>query len=377
MDIRTNDNRILGGFRPRMPVVLIFALGLVLGSLTFAFAEVPVFGIVAFTVLGLLIFMTSRDILPLGGIVVPGLFAVIATGTLGAPALYIGAVFCLGVTVYLCLGGRFWAPLLAAGTAYAAAAFVLDPVKAIPVAVPVLIGMIASAMLPSFGLAATAGTLSALILSAGAAVLAVQGTDFAAVGDSLREMLTQTYMGFNSEFIIIEDKTAQMLAAQMVNILPGLIFAALSAVVYIALSLAVSLFRSSGVEDRLPEDIRIFRLSPVSGVIYIIAFFLSAAFTLEGGDFEMAAAVAENINVGLSLAFMALGCTAARNFLMNRIFRSLPSRRRVSGAAVAMLFILAPGLGFAVFLAAGLAESLMPIYKYLLDKIKSSINKEQ
>ena len=60
-----SENRIFEGFKPRLPIVLIFALGMLLGSLTPIFGEVPVFAGAALFVLASLVFMTARELLPI------------------------------------------------------------------------------------------------------------------------------------------------------------------------------------------------------------------------------------------------------------------------------------------------------------------------
>ena len=76
-----SENRIFEGFKPRIPIVLIFALGVLLGSLTLLFGEVPVFSGAALFVLASLVFLTVREILPIVGILCPALFFSIASSS--------------------------------------------------------------------------------------------------------------------------------------------------------------------------------------------------------------------------------------------------------------------------------------------------------
>ena len=154
-----SENRIFEGFKPRIPIVLIFALGVLLGSLTLLFGEVPVFSGAALFVLASLVFLTAREILPIVGILCPALFAFMMTGELAAPALYIGMIFTVGATVYLTLGGRIWAPIAAAAAAYALGALAIDPISAIPALIPVAVGLLAALMLPRQGLTFTTAAL--------------------------------------------------------------------------------------------------------------------------------------------------------------------------------------------------------------------------
>lgn len=277
-----SENRIFEGFKPRIPLVLIFALGVLLGSLTPIFGEVPVFSGAALFVIASLVFMTAREILPVVGILCPALFAFMMTGELAAPALYIGVIFTVGATVYLTLGGRVWAPIACAAVAYALGAVAIDPISALPALIPVAVGLFAALMLPRQGLTFATAALTSIALTAGLSFFLASGGDLAAVADTVRESIANAYASLNSEFLIITEDTAKTLAAYIINISPGFIFAAASAVVFVSLSLANTLFRASGVGDKIPEEMAKLTLSPISGIIYLFCFFLSAAFMIEG-----------------------------------------------------------------------------------------------
>ncbi len=370
-----SENRIFEGFKPRIPLVLIFALGVLLGSLTPVFGEVPVFSGVALFVLASLVFMTAREILPVVGILCPALFAFMMTGELSTPALYIGVIFTVGATVYLTLGGRIWAPIACAAAAYALGAVAIDPISAIPALVPVLVGLLAALMLPRQGLTFTTAALTSIALTAGLSLFLLSGGDLKATADLLRENIASVYASLNSEFLIITEETAQILAAYIINISPGLVFAAASAVVFVSLSLANTLFRASGVGDMIPEEMAKLTLSPMSGIIYLFCFLLSAAFMIEGEDYELHATVTENIIIALSLPFTALGFRAVGEILSSKLLSRFHEKRRVSSLALAFIFLIAPSVGFAVFICAGIAFSLMPIYRFLFSKLRSKINK--
>lgn len=370
-----SENRIFEGFKPRLPIVLIFALGVLLGSLTPIFGEVPVFAGAALFVLASLVFMTARELLPIVGILLPALFAFMMTGDLSAPALYIGAIFTVGATVYLALGGRVWAPIAAGVAAYALGAIAIDPVSALPALIPVAVGLFAALTLPRSGLTFATAALTILSLSAGLMLFLLSGGDLSTTAALLRENIASTYASLNSEFLIITEETAEMLAAYIINISPGMIFAALSAVVFIALSLANTLFRASGVGDAIPDEMAKVTLSPLSGIIYLFCFFLLAAFMIEGADYELAAAVTENIIIALSLPFTALGFRAVGEFLSNKLLAHSHMRRKISSLALASIFLIAPSVGFAIFVSAGVAFSLLPIYRFLFGKLRSRINK--
>ena len=370
-----SENRIFEGFKPRLPIVLIFALGGLLGSLTPVFGEVPVFSGVALFVLASLVFMTARELLPIVGIILPALFAFMMTGDLSAPALYIGVIFTVGATIYLTLGGRIWAPIAMGAVAYALGAIAIDPVSALPALIPVAVGLLAALMLPRSGLTFATAALTILSLSAGLMLFLLSGGNLSTTAELLRDNIASTYAALNSEFLIITEETAEMLAAYIINVSPGMIFAAISAVIFIALSLANTLFRASGVGDTIPEEMAKLTLSPLSGIIYLFCFFLSAAFMIEGTDYELAAAVTENIIIALSLPFTALGFRAVGEFLSNKLLARFHMRRKITSLALAFIFLIAPSVGFAVFISAGVAFSLLPIYRFLFGKLRSRINK--
>ena len=370
-----SENRIFEGFKPRIPLVLIFALGVLLGSLTPIFGEVPVFSGATLFVIASLVFMTAREILPVVGILCPALFAFMMTGELAAPALYIGVIFTVGATVYLTLGGRVWAPIACAAVAYALGAVAIDPISAIPALIPVAVGLFAALMLPRQGLTFATAALTSIALTAGLSFFLASGGDLAAVADTVRESIANAYASLNSEFLIITEDTAKMLAAYIINISPGFIFAAASAVVFVSLSLANTLFRASGVGDKIPEEMAKLTLSPISGIIYLFCFFLSAAFMIEGADYELHATVTENIIIALSLPFTALGFRGANEYLAKKFASRLYVTPKALRLLPVVIFLLSPSVGFALFISVGIAYSMRPVYRFLFSKMRSKINK--
>lgn len=375
MDNAQANNRIFGEYKPRLQLLVILALALMLGTLSLVFGEVDFFCGISILAISALIFMTAHDILPVCGILLPAFLVLISTGDLALPAIYIGFIFSVGVTAYLTLLGRAYVPIATAVAAYAIAAVILDPMTAIIVTLPILLGLLAAIMLPRYELSLTAGSMTILLYAALIIVFLALGGNLAETADSIREYIRALYQSVNEYTYVIEEETIEILAAYLVNILPGLIFAVISVICYLACALTISLLRSSGLGGEIPDSMQTLTLSPVSGVIFLLCFFLSAAFAIEGGKFELAGAVTDNIVIALALPFTAVGCRAARNFLMNRVFVSSLSRRKVSAAAIALVFIFATSIGFALFISVGVADSLIPLYKYLFKKIKSIINK--
>ena len=377
MEKLKSENRIFGSYKPRTALMLIFALAILLCSLAPAFFEVPVFCGITFFVAAALIFMTARDVLPVCGILLPALLELMATGSLSLPAVYVGVIFAVAATAYVTLVGRWYFALIAALAAYACGAYVLDPVTALVAPACILVGFLFALMLTRFGIGATAGISAAVISVGGVALLIVLGGDLASIGESARGYIKDLYMTVNeidAEIFFIEESTAEMLAAYFVNISPALVFALVSTVCYLAASLTVSLLNSSGLGEEIPEEMRSLSLSPVNGLVFLVCFFLSAAFSFEGGEFELWAAVCDNVVIALALPFTALGVRTAYEFLIKKLFASLPTRRKASGAAVALIFVIAPSIAFAFFMSLGTARSLMPFYSALANKIKSQIN---
>lgn len=376
-----SGNRIFGGYKPKAALVLIFSLAILICTLAPVFFEVPVFCGIALFVAAALIFMTARDVLPICGILLPAILELMTTGSLSLPALYVGVIFAIAATAYLTLVGRWYFAFGAAVVAYACAAFVLDTVAALVAPVCVLFGFLFALMLPRYGIGATSGISAALLGTGGVALFLVLGGDLASVGESVRTYITELYMSINSlselagRGAIIEESTAEMLAAYFVNISPAIVFAVLSAICYLASSLTVSFLNSSGLGEEIPEEMRSLSLSPVNGFVFLACFFLSAAFSIEGGEFELWAAVCDNIVIALALPLTLLGTQTAHAFLIRKVFASLPARRKISGAAVALIYIFASSVAIALFMSIGTAKSLMPFYSALANKIKSKINR--
>lgn len=370
-----SENRIFGSYKPKTALVLIFSVAILICTLTPLFFEVPVFCGIALFIASALIFMTARDILPVCGILLPALLELMATGSLSLPALYVGAIFAVASTAYLTLIGKWYFALGAAVVAYACGAFVLNPTTALIAIACVAFGFLIALMLPRYGIGSTVGISAVLLSTCGVVIFLCLGGDLAAVGESVRTYITDLYMSINEQFYIIEEETAQMLAAYLVNILPALIFTAATAICFLAATLTVSLLNSSGLSEDIPEEMRTVSISPINGFVFLACFFLSAAFSIEGGKFEMWGAVCDNVVVALALPFTVLGTQTAYSFLTNKLFAHLPARRKVAGAAIAMIFILASSLAFAFFMSLGTAKSLMPFYSELAKRIKSKINR--
>jgi hypothetical protein len=373
-----SENRIFGSYKPRSALMLIFSIAILICTLAPAFFQVPIFCGIAFFTAAALIFMTARDIIPVCGILLPAMLELMATGSLSLPSVYVSVIFTIAATAYVTLVGRWYFAFGAAVIAYACGAYLLDPITALIAPAGVLIGFLFSLMLTRCGIGATAGISAALISAGGVAIFLALGGDLSSVGESARTYITDLYMSINeinAEIFFIEESTAEMLAAYFVNISPALIFAVVSAVCYIAASLTVSFLNSSGLGDEIPEEMRTLHLSPVNGFVFIACFFLSAAFSLEGGKFEMWAAVCDNIVIALVFPFTALGTQTAYDFFIKKIFASIPARRKVSGAAIALIFIIVPSIALAFFMSLGTAKSLMPFYSALAKKIKSQINR--
>ncbi len=376
MEISKNDNRIFPDFSPRAAAVTVFALAALIGSLSGIFAEVPVFSAVTVFVLSAIIFMFARDILPICGILLPCLLEITATGSLTLPAVYIGFTFCTGVTAYLALGKRGFVPIISGALGYAAAAVIRDPITAVLVLIPIALGLLAAIMLPRFALSETLTSMTVLLLSAALIAFLLLGGDISETAELLRASISDLFKSLNAEIFIIEESAAEMIAAYVINILPGMIFASVSVICYVSCALTVSLLRSSGLGTEIPESMYRLSLSPVSGILFILCFFLSAAFSIEGGEYEIAGAAADNILIALILPFALSGGMSVRGFLMNRIFASSLRRGTVSLGAIALMFFLSPTLTLAVFTLFGISDSLKPIFAAIAKKIRRSGQKQ-
>ena len=376
-----SENRIFSGYKPKTALVLIFSIAILVSALTPLFFEVPLFCGIAIFVAVALILMTARDVLPVCGILLPALLELMATGSLSLPAIYVGVIFAVAATAYLTLVGRWYFALGAAIIAYTCGAYLLGWAAALVALAAVALGFLFGFMLPRCGIGATSGICAALLSAGGVAVFVALGGNLAEVGESIRVYITEIYLSINDlaelagQSIIIEESMAEMIAAYLVNILPALLFTALSAVCYLAASLTTSLLHSSGLGEEIPDEMRLLSIAPINGFIFLACFFLSAAFSIEGGEFEMWGAVCDNIVVALALPFTVLGIQTAHSFLINKLFAAMPARRKAAGAAIALICVIATSIAFAFFMSLGTAKSLMPFYSALAKKIKSKINR--
>ena len=102
---------------------------------------------------------------------------------------------------------------------------------------------------------------------------------------------------------------------------------------------------------------------------------LSAAFMIEGADYELHATVTENIIIALSLPFTALGFRGANEYLAKRFASRLHVTPKALRLLPVVIFLLSPSVGFALFISVGIAYSMRPVYRFLFSKMRSKINK--
>ena len=154
---------------------IIYSLTLLLGSLSMVFSEAPVFAGITVFILGAVIFTQARRLVPVLGILAPALFLIATTGNLTVPSIYIGFIYSFGVSAYLMIGKGSFKTIAPVISAYAAAAIVLGPVKALPVFIPAALGILASPMLRRRPLAETLSLLTILLFGAALAVFLILG----------------------------------------------------------------------------------------------------------------------------------------------------------------------------------------------------------
>ena len=346
---------------------IIYSLTLLLGSLSMVFSEAPVFAGITVFILGAVIFTQARRIVPVLGILAPALFLIATTGNLTVPSIYIGFIYSFGVSAYLMIGKGGFRTVSPVISAYVAAAIVLGPLKALPVFIPAALGILASPMLRRRPLAETLSLLTILLFGTALAAFIISGGELSEVGDLIRNYIVELYSSLDKEIIIIEERVFEMLAAYLVNILPGIIFAAISAICYIACDLTVSLFDSS-TEAEIPETMYVFSLSPVSGVIYIICFLLSAAFSIEGPAYEMAGAVTDNILIALTLPFVLMGCGRISALFRREKHGFQTKAPKRAFFATILLFMISPSVAVAILCCIGIFASVKPITSAILRK---------
>lgn len=354
---------------------LYFSLALILASLSPVFSEAPVFAGITVFVLGLLIFSYARNFVTVLGILAPCLFLIATTGNLSVASIYIGCIFGFGASAWLTMGKGFPRVVIPVLSSYIAAAIVLGPLEAIPTLVPAALGILAVPLLRRRQLSETLGLMTFLILSGALILFIAMGGDLSESAELMRTYITDLYKSAGEGLIVIEERYVDMLAAYFVNLLPGCIFAAASAFCYLSVSLTNALFDSSS-EAEIPENMRTLSLSPVSGIVYIACFLLSAAFAAEGNDYEMAGAVTENIMLALSLPFIIMGCGAVTSFFSRKERRFGERCPRFAVIAIAILFATSTSIAAAVFTALGISESVKPLTVGIIRKFTRTENKE-
>ncbi len=372
MSFRVSENQIKRNPTPKGMLTALFSVALLLGILSVALSEVPVFCAVSIVIIGVLIFRTARNIPLLISLTLIFIMTVSMTDSFAVPTLFIGSVFSAAVVVFFYYIKALPAAFGITLAAYAIAAFLVGPVPALVTLIPLAAGLLLALLLRGGRLAESVGLLTALIMAIALSVIFLADIDLTALGDGLRKMLEEKYRSIGSGYIIIEESSIGLLASYFVNLLPGIVFAALSSVIYLSFMLARTWTLLSGTGERLPNGVLRLELSPVSGVLYVLAFLFASAFAIEGSDFEMAGAVMDNITVALSPAFVLIGFRSFGESAIRRILRGGGIMFFVIGI---ILIIASPSSAAILFTALGVVDSFKPIGRALGKKIKKSIDK--
>ncbi len=380
MDIRTNNNRIYSGSRRGALSVLISATTSLLGALCMTLSGAPVFAGIAAAVILAIVFITVRGPVRTFMIVIPSLAFMMMTGNVSVPALYLGFVFTFAFSLCMTEKRRWLVPICVGAVAYAITALIFDPLTALLVFFPIVLGMIARMALPTYGIAPAVGILT--LLCASGAVLAVSagGIDLEAIGEELREYIAGVYLGASNEsneMIIIDERSAQMLASMMVNMLPGIVIAAVELMIWVGCKLALALIDGMGTENPdFPESARRIELSPVSGIVYVLAFLFSSAFAIEGRGYEMAGAVTDNLLIILAPVFIAFGLRISRDRLARKLsrFEIRPTERprKAANGATAVTCLMLPGVSLLIYLVLGVIYTFSPLLDAVKRKIKEA-----
>lgn len=371
MDTTARKNKIFAGFAPHISIAILFTLGILLGALSTVLSSVPIFSAITTFVLAAIIFMLARDIVSVCGILLPCLFTLMATGDFSISSFFIGFIFCIGTTAFLAVAKLPIAPIVAGALGYAAAALILDPITALLTLLPILIGLIAAFMIKRLGVTAASALMTLLALSAALILFWAYGGKLSEVAEYLRAFISSSLLSLNEITFVIETSAAEMLAAYLVNILPGLCFAAISVICFVACSLALSLLSSFSLDLDMPEEKRCLTVTPVGGIVFILCFFISAAFSIEGGELEIVSAAADNILVALILPLIAMGCGYARRTLTGRVFGRSLRRARFALVAIALIFLISISAAALIFAVIGIYASLRPITSSIAKKIRS------
>ena len=375
MEISKQNNRIFPDFSPRAGAVALFSLTALLGALAIVFCDVPLAAAVATPVLAAVVFAAIREPLSVCAIILPAFLGFSVTGSLSTSVLWLGATLCTVSVAFTVLGRRYLPPLISAVLAYAAAAIVIGPVAALAVLVPFILGFTAGSMLPRLDLTSTVTVMSTLLAAILFGSFIALGGNIAESAEALRTEIVKLYLETEQELIVITRDVAEKMAAMMVNLLPGIFFVAVSVLCYVCCISVNSVLRIAGLRECIPESMRRLTLSPVSGLIYVLGFICSLIFGSMTGKLEMVAAVSDNLILCISPAFLVVGCLAARDHVAKKVSRVSFHSERIATGCIAATFLMIPSLAVAAYIGVGVGYTLIPLYRYLINKIKSQIKK--
>ena len=89
----------------------------------------------------------------------------------------------------------------------------------------------------------------------------------------------------------------------------------------------------------------------------------------------MVAAVSDNVILCISPAFLIIGCRYVRDYVAARVFRVSYRAKRLASVCVGVSFLMMPSIIIAAYIGVGVIYTLVPVYRYLFNKIKSHIQK--
>ncbi len=363
------------GFVANKYLSLILSLASALGSLALPFFDAPVFSGIALSTLCVIIFFITREKLPLCAIVLPALLCVWLGGGFGVGAAFVGFIICTSSSAYLLLGSRKLFVLITAVLSFAIASLIRSPLFALLTFLPFALGAIIALLIfrTRLSVCVAVGSSFVLLVAASALVihLALIGEGVGAFADSLRTTLCEFFT--NGDVITFDRDSAVELSSLIIESSPSLVFAASSAVLYLAYSLLLSVLRSSGMEDVLTTDNTRLSLTPISATVVAISFLFLVIFESVGN--HLASAVLYNIIFATLLPLVFIGFRTAVELLSRFVFKNAQRPVVVSAVLVIFFTFILPMLALPLYICTAIAYTLMPLFIEIAEKIKSNIQK--
>ena len=371
----------------------LLTLGLFPALLALPFSSSQVFCCFSVFALNLLLLVVARRKFTVLCIVLPSYASVLFTPDLSVQTSLLGILFAAAAGAFLLRGRRTAFALFSLLGAALIVSLTRGPAFLLYLLLPAAGAAALAFLWWKHGLSGTVIAAAAALVCAAALTLAAgdrlgilpDGTVFSGglsgLADALRAALAAH---FNAVQLAAsghaDERASAILAENLVNVAPAVVFVAALALSFCAHRLADAFASSVGLEDRMPENVRRITVSPVCGFTMVAAclaylFANSSDFGSDSLSFPAAAAV--NVIFVITPVLCICGTRFLHGLILRRLLRADEDDRGRFTAATILVAVLAlvTSVFFIVISAfAGMIFSLLPVFSALRAKLSGGDN---